>query len=447
VVEPQHETAEAPRRQVIVGLSVLAYFSMLSYALARPATESLFLAAHGKEGLPSVWLLIAALMVPLLIVYVRLVSSVGLLRLYLHTALWSALAFVALAAAVAAELPYVHYLLYSCKDIYIVVLIEVFYAFANAYFPIQRARWYYGLFGAIGAIGSISGNLAVGPLAKGLGAENVLWLLPPILLIVAGVARYVARHRPLQPPKVDAPARLGDAARVLRGSSYLVLVTALIAVTQLVITFVDFSFNGIMSEVFPDTDQRAGVIGQVYAGVAVATFAGHAITGPVLRLVSVPGTLLAIPLLLTAGLGLFVMVPGLATVVLVKIASKGFDYTLFRSAKEILYIPLSYAEKTQGKFIVDVFTYRVAKGAASLLLLGLLAVSAVSLVEPLTLALMIFWVGLTVVIARRFRRLVPRAEEMKARDEDREAKTEDREPKADDRRPGTEDRRPTTEDR
>ena len=55
--------------------------------------------------------------------------------------------------------------------------------------------------------------------------------------------------------------------------------------------------------------------------------------------------------------------------VVVKVASKSLDYSIFRAAKELLYLPLSQAEKTQGKALIDMLTYRVAKGGASVLLL------------------------------------------------------------------------------
>ena len=90
-----------------------------------------------------------------------------------------------------------------------------------------------------------------------------------------------------------------------------------------------------------------------------------------------------------------------------------FDYTIFRSAKEILYIPLSYAEQTQGKSVVDMLTYRVAKGGASLLLMGLLALGLAAAVTPVALALTAAWLGTTVAVVRRFRRKVPRSEELR----------------------------------
>ena len=67
-------------------------------------------------------------------------------------------------------------------------------------------------------------------------------------------------------------------------------------------------------------------------------------------------------------------------------ASKAFDYSLFRSAKEMLYIPLSYEEKTRGKALIDMLAYRVAKGGASLLVAAMLALGIASGVQWITVA-------------------------------------------------------------
>ena len=111
--------------------------------------------------------------------------------------------------------------------------------------------------------------------------------------------------------------------------------------------------------------------------------------------IGVAGALLAIPTLLGACVMGFVVAPRFAMIAIAKVCSKAFDYSLFRAAKEILYIPLSHAEKTQGKAFVDMMTYRVAKGATSLLLLGLISLSQPGLVGWLTLAVIALWIWIT----------------------------------------------------
>jgi AAA family ATP:ADP antiporter len=122
----------------------------------------------------------------------------------------------------------------------------------------------------------------------------------------------------------------------------------------------------------------------------------------VLRFVGISRTLMSIPILLGLSLVGASIGPVFAAMVVAKVVSKAFDYSLFRSAKEILYIPLSPIEKTRGKAIVDMLGYRVAKGFASALILGLTAMDVLTAVIGLTIALIGLWVWLTVTLVRNF---------------------------------------------
>lgn len=401
-----------PRLLQIAGLSALAFLAMVSYAISRPATESLFLAAHTSEGLPAVWLLVAGAIVVLVAVYNRSLAQRALLDLYGATAAGSGLVLSLLLVGRGLRLPGAHYLLYAWKDVYVVLLVELFYSHANSVFPIHTARWIYGLFGLLASLGGICGNLAVKLLSRWLDTATALWVVPPLLLGIGLLCLPLSRRAEITTPPARAPVRAG--LPVVRRSSYLSLLLVLVASVQVVITLIDYQFNTVLEQTYPATDQRTGVIATVYGSVDACTILLNALTGPVLRLAGVPLTLIAIPLLLGAGSGAFAVAPLFTTAAVTKVASKCFDYSLFRAAKELLYIPLSHEERTVGKAVVDMATYRVAKAAASALLLGLVvaSVQASRWVTPLTLALVGLWLVLAVVITRRFRRTVSRASEM-----------------------------------
>ncbi len=395
-------------------LGALAFLILLSYEFARPATESLFLEAQGADRLPIVWILVALTVTATVAGYSRLLASQEILSLFGKVAAVSGALLGVLLLARRAEVPYVHYALYVWKDIYIVLLVETFYCYTNAVYPIKTARWIYGVFGAIASTGAMLGGLAVGPLAQAYGTANTLWFVIPVNAVMALVcvpfSRYAGRRRPAD--EGGGPIDFLSAARVIRKSKYLLLLVCLIAAVQIVVNLVDYEFNQVVALAYPHTDERTAVMGQVYAAVNTSTFVLHALTGPVLRLLGVPAVLLIVPVLLGAGVIGFLVRPGFATAAVLKVMSKCFDYTIFRAAKEMLYIPLSYDEKTQGKSVVDVMTYRVAKGGASALVLGLQHVALVAMVTPLILSLIVVWLLLTVVVARRFRSSVSRAEEM-----------------------------------
>jgi ATP/ADP translocase len=108
----------------------------------------------------------------------------------------------------------------------------------------------------------------------------------------------------------------------------------------------------------------------------------------------------------------FVLLPHFAIIVVVKIANKSLDYSLFRGVKEILYIPLSREEKTQGKGLIDIFMYRLARGLSSLILMGMIALGLTSFVMEFSLALAILWLVLATIITRRYQALVKTSNEV-----------------------------------
>ena len=180
----------------------------------------------------------------------------------------------------------------------------------------------------------------------------------------------------------------------------------------MVITLIDFEYNSFMEKAFPLVDTRTGMIGKVYASLDAVTFIFYALTGPLLRLSGIPLTLIAIPFILSIGVVTYKIMPQFYTMSILKVLSKCFDYTLFKAAKEILYIPLTYVEKTRGKSIVDLLTYRSAKGGASLLLLALIMFSLSTYIVWVILFLLCLWCIVTFIISKRFRQKITRQEEM-----------------------------------
>ena len=178
----------------------------------------------------------------------------------------------------------------------------------------------------------------------------------------------------------------------------------LIGTVQIVITLVDFSYNGAAVAAYPDQDELTAVLSRVNSVINVSAVALQLLTGPILKLVGVGAVLVAIPCLLGSSLLAYALAPQFVVLAVAKVASKSLDYFLFRAAKEILYIPLSYDEKTTGKAVVDMLTYRVAKGVASLTVLLLVLLSLVKLVGAATLVLVVVWIVLAVAIGRRYRR-------------------------------------------
>ena len=399
----------------ILVLSILAFLVMFSYSISRPSTESLFLKIHSSKSLPYVWLLLIASMLGVVYIYNLFVTRISLLKLFNRIVLVSGFTVIVLIFLAELQFPGVYYALYLWKDIYIVLLVDTFYAYANSVFPIKTARWIYGLFGGMGASGGIVGNLLVGTMATHVGSLATLWVVPGVFFIICLIT-ICSRSLDLKVQSEDMHQgieNIRNAFRIVKKSHYLVFVLGLIALTQIVITLIDFEYNGFMEKTFPLTDIRTGMIGRVYASLDAATFILYGFTGPILRLLGIPLTLVFIPFVLGIGVSAYTIVPNFYTVSALKVLSKCFDYTLFKASKEILYIPLSYLEKTRGKSIVDLLTYRSAKGGASILLFILIMFSLTSYVSFMILFLLCIWCIVAFIVSRRFRDKVTRQEEMR----------------------------------
>ena len=388
----------------LIAFSGIGFLVLVSYGLARPSVETTFNVAYGKEGLPWVWIAVAFTAVITVMSYNRYASRVGLLRLFLWASGISIVLFEVLLFLHRKHTPGADFILYVWKDVYIVVLVEIFWTYANQVFPIGTARWLYGLFLLAGAGGSVVAELGVGVIAERWGTERAVWAVVPLLLTLAVGCVPLARvggAPGVTGEKGDKPG-VAEAFSVVRTSRYVALLLALIAVTQIVITLVDYQFNAVVAEHVPDQDARTAVIGQVYATISTAVLVLNALTGVVLKYVGVARTLIAIPGILALALVGAVVGPIFAAMVVAKVASKAFDYSVFRAAKEILYIPLSPIEKTRGKAIVDMLGYRVAKGVASLLILALTTMDALTAVLGMTFVFTAVWIRLTVVLVRGF---------------------------------------------
>jgi ATP:ADP antiporter, AAA family len=388
---------------VVFGL--LAFGALGSYGLARPAVESMFLGTYGAAVLPFVWLVVACVAMAVVGIYNRYAANVHPAQLFGVAALVSALVLVGLLIAREFGLPGSDFALYVWKDVYIVVLVEIFWTYANQVFPIERARWLYGGFLLAGAAGSVMAELGVGWIAERWGTTYAVWAVVPLLIgLSVGCIPLVRSLAPASPAMKRAePPSFRASFSVVRESPYVGLLLALIAVTQVVITLVDYQFNAIVVEHLPGQDERTALIGQVYASISTTVIVLNALSGLVLRFVGIAKTLLAIPTILGIALVGAAVGPVFAAMIVAKIVSKAFDYSLFRSAKEILYIPLSPIEKTRGKAIVDMLGYRVAKGFASVLILGLTAMDVLTAVVALSIVLIMLWVRLTVALVRGFR--------------------------------------------
>ncbi len=394
--------AELFRAAVLAGIAVLV---LASYEIVRPAAESIFVSEHGVEALPKAWLAIAAGVALTVAAYNRVVARVSLDRVAAGAALASVLLLALVQLARSRQVPGSAYLLYVWKDVYIVVLVESFWSIANNLFNLKSARRIYGLFCAAGSVGGILGARLLRWGTAEWGTDQAIWLVVPVLLGVAAAALTLGRVSPLPAPRPKPRAPLGEGLRLLRSSSYLVLMLLLVLLGQILMNLLDYQFQDIAAAAFPDKDARTAQISKVYEAISYGALTLQLLTAFIVRILGVRGVLVGVPALFGAASLALLFSPGFLVAAGSKVTSKVLDYSVFRAAKEMLYLPLSYEEKTQGKAIIDILTYRLAKGGAALMLQGLISLSVTAMVAPLSVLVALAWGAVALVLAQRYRAL------------------------------------------
>ncbi len=382
-------------------VAALAFVILLSYGLARATIDSLLLNDHGSEALKYAYGAVAVSVTLVVALYSRAAAKRPISRLLTTSALLSALVLVLLLAARISKVPGSAYGLYIWKDVYVVVLIELVWTLANSAFKQNTAAWAYGFFCIAGTLGDMSGSYLAQQFAHQVGTAQLLWFVVLALAAVAIVGRQAAKAcgSPAPPSKDGMHGVLG----VVRKSQSIQFLLAIVALTQVVTTLIDYNYRATALTMYPLLDDRTEIFGQVDMAIGAVSMVLQFLSGAFVAILGLRVLLVLLPIVVGSAALYFAIHPAFAALAVLKVLNKSIDYSLFRTSKELLYRPLSYEEKTQGKAAVDVFGYRVAKGGTTGLLIALSgAVGLVAVAATLGIAI---WLLLAILLVTRFQSL------------------------------------------
>lgn len=396
--------APGPRWHAIVAMAMLGLMSLFSYEIARPTIKTMFQQAYGAHREPWAWIGVAIAVTGVVMLYGKAAQRNTLNQLGMRAIGWIIATLIALIALVKLEVPGSVFALYIWKDIYIVLIIELFWSFANSSLKFQSARWLYGLFCFIGGIGAALGGtvtVALGEMQFGL-LNSVMCVLVPLALC------WIC---PLFCPAVGCSTSseqpsLTTGFKTVRQSQYLGLLLSVIVLSQICITLIDYDFSIFFEAAYPNELIRQSQLSSVYRWINISSMGLQVLTGAVLVVLKLRGTLLGIPVMLGATVMVFLIHPIAGIMIFAKISSKAMDYSIFRATKELLYLPLCRSERVEGKAVVDIMGYRVAKAGASGLVLFVTPLVTIPYISSMmAVALSLVWAYLVHLLVRRHKAL------------------------------------------
>lgn len=360
------------REYRVAGLMALtAMFTLVGYEFMRSASTVLFKNAYGAANLPLVMAAMPLVVFGTVWLYGHILSALGPRRTLLVTSLGSGGLILACYLILLTGSKMITPVLFLIKEVYIVLLIEQYWSYINSSVSGRTARRVNGPVTGIAGLGSAAGGFLVALSAQDLGTETMILcsaiaLLPSALLANVTYTFYGEPDVPVG----DSPVRSHMGWRWLRDNPTLLFLLLIVLSTQVVAAVLDFKFQGLLSiEYAGRQDDETAFQGQFWATLNTASIILQFIGAPLLlTFVSLRLIHIMMPAIHITAIGFAIAEPSVFSVGLAFMLFKAFDYSIFRAAKEVLYVPLSYDERYRAKEIIDVFGYRTGKGASSVVI-------------------------------------------------------------------------------
>lgn len=356
-------------------MSLFLYLALVvgSFITARVARDALFLSRYDIGALPYMYAWVALAMVLAGAAYSRVADrfrhhSLGLALTAGHIAL-----VLVLRGLVAWRLPWVYPVLYVFVEIMGGLLTIQFWTFAHDVFDTRQAKRLFGIVGAGGVVASVVVGLTIGGVGRVVGADNLLLVCAALLLACLVLQVTLRRIVPVEAPAPkDAPAGrrrslLSDWTQVfsVRHMRWVAWITVL---TFVVVTVVDFQFKVVARYAHLNRENELAAFLGTFHGVCglVSILVQVLLTGRLITRWGVARTLAVMPTLLLMGTAVFLVVPALWSVTLLRGTDSVLRYTVHDAASQVLYLPLSGRWSGRARAFVDGVLKHLAQGMAGL---------------------------------------------------------------------------------
>ncbi len=386
--------------QVAGMMAACAFFTLAGYEFIRSASTVLFKRAYGADSLPVVMAVMPVVVFLGLMVYGRTVSRFGPRRTLMYSTSASALIILACYFVILTGNKPVTAILYLVKEFYIVLLIEQYWSYINSSLKRDTARRVNGPITGIAGIGGAAGGWGLALLAEPMGTEAMvliasLALIPAILL---GNLTYALHGEPEVTPEPKQESRGPMGLRQFLSNGVLRYLLAIVFTSQIVSAVLDLKFQSLLSiEYAGETDKEAAFQGWFFGTLSSSVLVLQFILVPALMSVlSLRLVHILMPLIHVTAITVAIIEPTVLTVGVAFFLFKAFDYSMFRAAKEVLYIPFSFDVRYRAKEVIDVFGYRAGKGvsSAAIVFLQRVGVGISGLYLQIALACVALWLVL-----------------------------------------------------
>ena len=408
--------AEVRPDEATTALLMFAYsfLAMTSYNIIQPITRSKFITDLGAENIPYVQFVAGLLIGVIMQGYVKgtaLLPSRWVIPASQTALVGILLLFWGLFQTGAEWVSAAFYLL---GLIFAILLVSQFWSLANAIYDARQAKRLFGFIGGGTALGGMTGAGLTSLIAERVGTNTLLLWSAGALALCIGIVILVVRREGrvvAGPGGEDELGGLGpvEALRLFRNSRQIQLISVVITFGALGAAILDQQLN-MATEEFKgrgETDSMTAFLGSVRFWLSAVGFVIQVfLTSRIHRFLGIGFALLVLPINLGVMAAVIVANHALWAPALGSVLDRAFRYTVDKTTREILFLPLPLDVKLQAKPFVDVTVDRMAKGVGALVLLVLIQPWGLNLswqqLSLVTMALVAAWFVMAVQAKRSY---------------------------------------------
>ncbi len=388
------------------------YIILVTYYFLKPARDSLFLVKVSSEQLPLVFIITALVAAPVTAFYGKASRSMRLDKLIYSTLAIMAINLLVLRWLVQINDAWVYYVFYTWVSIYGALTTSQFWLLANALYDASQAKRVFSILAVAGIVGAFTGGEVTGlAIAKlGVQTEDLLLFCVGFLAISGLLVWFVWRLSKGEIGSASPRRQENEAAenmfrtvRSIMKSRHLRLTVGIIAMTMMVASFVDYQFKTVTYQAITDKAELTAFLGQFYGRLSLVSLAVQLVLGyRIIRWLGVGGVILVLPVALLGASSFMFVMPGLIAGIVLRGSDGALKYSLDKTGRELLFMPVPLDLKKRTKTFIDMFVDRWFRGIAGgmLLLCTLVFGLTVQQISVVVIVLVVLWI----ILALRMRK-------------------------------------------
>ncbi len=377
-------------------------FVLFAYYILKPVSRGMFLTKFDVDKLPQLYILIAAFGGVFAYLYSKAAVKSSLRVAVFWTMLLSVVSLVAMWVFI--SLPWMIYVLNIWVGLFSIILVSQGWLVASNLFDARQAKRLYPLLGMAMVLGAAFGGEFTSRTALLVGTRNLLLASGVMVVLAYAAFRMAISQAPVKVAEARAAESketefsFGEIVRDIARIRHLQVIVAILVVTYLVDTLVEYQFQA-MARVGHTGDQLTAFFGQFYGlYLNLTEFVFQLfLTAAIVKRFGVGGTLQISPWSVALSSIATVVAPGVVSASAVRLTEASTRYTMNRTGMELLYMPLPIELRNRIKAFIDICVDRFSRGLGGVLLIFLttaglhLGVKGIALV---VMALCIPWIWL-----------------------------------------------------